>query len=70
LVVAMSASGEVLDRLCSDFAPLLPEAVIEEVLAQCRGELSGVPGTALPELLERLARHRLEFLDTSDAWMS
>jgi hypothetical protein len=56
--------------LCRDFSPLLPEVVIVEVVSQCRWELSGVPAAAMPEMLERLARHRLDFLDTSTAWLS
>jgi hypothetical protein len=66
----MSDSVDVLDRLCRDFSSVLPEAVIEEVMAECQDELSGVPQTALPEMLERLARYRLDFLDSPDAWMS
>ncbi|HEY2044376.1 MAG TPA: hypothetical protein VGH11_17000 [Jatrophihabitans sp.] len=66
----MSDSADVVGRLCRDFSPLLPEVVIVEVVSQCRWELSGVPAAAMPEMLERLARHRLDFLDTSTAWLS
>jgi hypothetical protein len=66
----MSINIDLLDRLCDDFSPLLPGVVIEEVVAQCRDELTFLPSSAMPEMLERLVRHRLDFLDTSDAWMS
>jgi hypothetical protein len=66
----MSDDADVLDRLCHDFSLLLPGTVIAEVVSQCRWELSGVPSAAMPEMLERLARHRLDFLDTSVAWLS
>jgi hypothetical protein len=66
----MSDSVDVLDRLCRDFSSLLPEAVIEEVVAECQHELSGVPRPALPEMLERLARYRLDLVDSPGPCMS
>ena len=45
-------------RLVEEFR-LRPQ-VVGSVVASCRRDLSGVPATALPELVERLARTRLE----------
>ncbi len=47
-----------LQRLSAEF-PDCPRAAIAAVLACCQEQLSGAPLTALPELIERLARHRL-----------
>lgn len=33
--------------------------VVRPVVQECRQQLSGAPAGALPELVERLARHRL-----------
>lgn len=33
--------------------------VVRPVVQECRRQLSGAPAGALPELVERLARHRL-----------
>jgi hypothetical protein len=47
------------DRLYPDYQPGLTHADIDRVLQRCRADLAGTPDTALPELLERLARQRL-----------
>jgi hypothetical protein len=49
---------EAVARLVDEFR-LRPQ-VVGSVVASCRRDLSGVPATALPELVERLARTRLE----------
>jgi hypothetical protein len=47
------------DRLHADYQPGFSHADIDRVVRQCRADLAGTPSTALPELLERLARQRL-----------
>jgi hypothetical protein len=46
-------------RLAEEFDDRAGEQTVAEVVRTCRRDLSGVPVTALPELVERLARHRL-----------
>jgi len=46
-------------RLSLEFAGRLPLALITDTLGECRAQLSTSPETAMPELLERLARQRL-----------
>ena len=46
-------------RLSIEFADNVPAPVISRVVVRSRRDLSGVPGPALPELVERLARQRL-----------
>ena len=53
-------------RLADEF-PCLPSHSILLVANTCREELRGSPDGALPELVERLARHRLRvFLPETD----
>jgi hypothetical protein len=47
-------------RLTDEFSTRLRPHVIGTVVRSCRRDLSGVPATALPELVERLARARLQ----------
>ena len=47
-------------RLTDEFRTRLRPQVIGTVVRSCRRDLSGVPSTALPELVERLARARLQ----------
>jgi hypothetical protein len=47
------------DRLHTDYQPDFSHAHIDQIVKQCRADLAGTPPTALPELLERLARQRL-----------
>lgn len=47
-------------RLAEEFeAQVGPQAIVR-VVRDCRRDLGGSPMGALPELVERLARHRLE----------
>jgi len=46
-------------RLSAEFAPRVQPSVISRVVVGSRVDLSGAPGPALPELVERLARQRL-----------
>ena len=47
-------------RLTDEFRATLRPQVIGTVVRSCRRDLSGVPTSALPELVERLARARLQ----------
>ena len=47
-------------RLTAEFRTTLRPQMIGTVVRSCRRDLSGVPATALPELVERLARARLQ----------
>ncbi len=47
------------DRLAEEFDDRAEAQTVVDVVRTCRNDLSGVPATALPELVERLARHRL-----------
>jgi hypothetical protein len=47
-------------RLTDEFRATLRPQVVGTVVRSCRRDLSGVPATALPELVERLARARLQ----------
>ena len=47
-------------RLSREFRATLRPQVVGTVVRSCRRDLSGVPVTALPELVERLARARLQ----------
>ncbi|SEP06464.1 three-helix bundle dimerization domain-containing protein [Trujillonella endophytica] len=52
-------------RLTAEFRTRLRPQVIGTVVRNSRRDLSGVPATALPELVERLARARLQSEDRS-----
>lgn len=51
--------ANVVERLFREFADRFPLTVIVEAVHECRGQLSCVPESAMPEMLERLARQRL-----------
>ncbi len=59
-----SLSG-VVERLFAAFESRLTLPAIFAVVQRCRAELDTVPGPALPELVERLARQRLHDLVTT-----
>jgi hypothetical protein len=46
-------------RLAEEFSDRLRPALIVRVVRNCRRDLGGSPIGAMPELVERLARHRL-----------
>jgi len=52
--------ADVTERLLFEFGGERDLAVISRMVLGCRAELAGVPEGALPELLERLARQRLD----------
>ena len=55
-----AAVDQAVVRLTDEFRTRLRPQVIGTVVRNSRRDLSGVPATALPELVERLARARLE----------
>ena len=46
-------------RLADEFSDRLRPQLIVHVVQDCRRDLGGSPIGAMPELVERLARHRL-----------
>jgi hypothetical protein len=56
--------ADVVERLFTDFESDLTLPAIHAVVRQCRRDLDSIPATALPELLERLARQRLHDMVT------
>jgi hypothetical protein len=54
------AVDQAVARLADEFRARLRPQVIGTVVRSARRDLSGVPATALPELVERLARERLQ----------
>jgi hypothetical protein len=46
-------------RLADEFRDRLGRQYIRRIVQLARADLSGVPADAVPELVERLARHRL-----------
>ncbi len=46
-------------RLADEFRDRLGPQYVRRIVQLARADLSGVPVGALPELVERLARHRL-----------
>jgi hypothetical protein len=63
--------AQVIDRLTAITPGQVPRAVIAELVSQCRADLQPIHDDALPEMLERLARHRLTYyLRDSSAWRS
>jgi hypothetical protein len=52
-------------RLTIELHGVVRPAVVRRMVVGCRHELAGVPTGAMPELLERLARHRLVHADRS-----
>ena len=47
-------------RLADEFGRRLGPQTVIRVVRDCRRDLGGSPVGALPELVERLARHRLQ----------
>ncbi len=46
-------------RLSDEFRDRLGPQYVRRIVLLARADLSGVPADAVPELVERLARHRL-----------
>jgi len=53
------SSADVVERLLTEFADRYALTDITDMVRECRMQLSCSPVTALPELIERLARQRL-----------
>jgi hypothetical protein len=51
--------AEAIERLTPEFAGQLSSGIVAAVVRRCRRDLDTSLPTALPELLERLARQRL-----------
>jgi hypothetical protein len=51
---------QAVSRLVAEFGQQLDRQVVVGVVRSCRADLSGTPADALPELVERLARYRLD----------
>lgn len=63
--------ARVVDRLAAQSHGQLPRRVIAELVGQCLVDLQPVSTAALPEMLERLARQRLDYyLQEPSAWLS
>lgn len=58
-VVGGYAYADVVQRLFREFEDRISLTVIVEAVQECRAQLSCVPESAMPEILERLARERL-----------
>ena len=54
------AVEQAVTRLVDEFGTRLRPQIVGNVVRSCRRDLSGVPATALPEMVERLARTRLQ----------
>jgi hypothetical protein len=50
---------DAVQRLADEFRDRLGRQYIRRIVQLARADLSGVPADAVPELVERLARHRL-----------
>jgi hypothetical protein len=54
-----SSVDQAVARLAEEFSDRLRPQLIVRVVRNCRRDLGGSPVGAMPELVERLARHRL-----------
>jgi hypothetical protein len=63
--------AEVVSRLITESAAQIPRSAVAEMVGQCLADLQPVSAAALPEMLERLARHRLEkYLRDPSLWLN
>jgi hypothetical protein len=58
-MMASGSMAEITERLFAEFAPRVSLTTIGTAVRQCRRDLDGTPESALPEMVERLARQRL-----------
>ncbi|RZU30580.1 three-helix bundle dimerization domain-containing protein [Blastococcus saxobsidens] len=58
--VTDSSVDQAVDRLHVEYAGRLRPQLVVRVVRDCRKDLGGSPVGALPELVERLARYRLD----------
>jgi hypothetical protein len=54
--------ADLVEQLFREYECVLPLRSIVALVNECRHDLAGTPATAMPELLERLARCRLSAL--------
>lgn len=66
----MTMQTDTIGRLNGEFGARIPTALIYEIVTKCDSDLDSTPATARPEMLERLARQRLTFLDRPVAWIN
>jgi hypothetical protein len=57
-----ASHADLVERMFREFEDRLDLKVILDVVNDCRHDLQGSPAGAMPELTERLARHRLSTL--------
>ena len=63
--------ASIVDRLAGEADRQVPRRVIAELVGQCHADLQPITDAALPEMLERLARHRLAYyLREASAWQN
>jgi hypothetical protein len=63
---ATESAADVVERLLAEFESRVAPPVVVMTVRRCRRELDIIAGPALPELLERLARERLQRLVDAD----
>ena len=56
---SVSITQECVSRLAAELPCEYPLAEIIAIVMECQQDLSGEPASALPELVERLARYRI-----------
>lgn len=62
--------ADIVTRLDAEASDLIPRSAIAEMVEQCLLDLQPVCDAALPEMLERLARHRLKsYLGDASLWL-
>jgi hypothetical protein len=61
----LTSLADVVERLFTEFAPHLDLGVVVSTVRRCRRELDIVHGPAIPELVERLTRQRLQTIPTA-----
>jgi hypothetical protein len=54
--------ADIVERMFREYEGVLDLPTITQIVNGCRHDLQGTPVGALPELTERLARHRLALL--------
>jgi hypothetical protein len=54
--------ADIMERMFREYEAVLDLPSITRIVNGCRHDLQGIPAGALPELTERLARHRLAVL--------
>ena len=67
--VPLRTVGQIIDDLAVVASELLPRRAVAELVEQCLADLQPINDAALPDVLEHLARHRLDYyLKDPSAW--